>query len=195
MATGRPRSFDTDHALDRALNVFWRKGYDGASLPDLTEAMGINKPSLYAAFGNKSDLFLKAIDRYVEGAAHRLQQALDRPTARQVAEAMLLGNIPTTTDPRGPKGCFMVQGALACSDAAESVKKEMAKRRAAGETALRKRLERAAAEGDLPKSANAADLAKFVMTILHGMAIQASSGATADELKRVAQTALQAWPS
>src|SRR5690348_4805353 len=97
---GRPRSFDVDHALDRALKVFWRKGYEGASLPDLTKAMGINRPSLYAAFGNKEALFRKAIDRYIEGPACGFRAALEEPTARKVVERLLYGNIDLVTDPR-----------------------------------------------------------------------------------------------
>src|SRR3954463_942914 len=99
---GRPRSFDTDRALDRALTVFWRKGYAGASLPDLTRAMGINRPSLYAAFGNKEALFRKAIDRYAEGPAAHMAQALNEPTARSVVERLWNGTIDVLTNPRNP---------------------------------------------------------------------------------------------
>src|SRR6059058_4783820 len=113
---GRPRAFDVDEALDQALKVFWRKGYEGASLPDLTKAMGINRPSLYAAFGNKEALFRKAIDRYLEGPACYVREALREPTARVVVERLLRASIDLVTDSRNPRGCFMVQGALACGD-------------------------------------------------------------------------------
>ena len=141
MPRGRPREFDVDQALDRALQVFWRKGYEGASLPDLTRAMRINRPSLYAAFGNKEALFRKAIDRYVEGPAAYVREALDEPTARAVAERLLGGAVDLLTDPRNPRGCLMVQGALACGEAAESVRRELVSRRAAGEAAVRQRFE------------------------------------------------------
>src|SRR5437899_2320898 len=103
MPVGRPRAFDIDKALDRALKVFWRKGYEGASLPDLTRAMGINRPSLYAAFGNKEALFRKAIDRYVEGPASHVREAIHEPKARAVVERLLRGSIDLITDSRNPR--------------------------------------------------------------------------------------------
>jgi AcrR family transcriptional regulator len=193
--SGRPREFDADKALDRALKVFWRKGYEGASLPDLTKAMGINRPSLYAAFGNKEALFRKAMERYIEGPAGHVAEALREPNARAVVERLLRGSIDLVTDPRNPRGCFMVQGALACGDTAARVRREMVKRRDAGVAALRERFERAVAEGDLPSDANPADLARFVATLMHGLAVQAAGGATREELKRVAKIALKSWPA
>src|SRR5271155_1707756 len=143
MAVGRPRAFDIDEALDRALKVFWQKGYEGASLPDLTKAMGINRPSLYAAFGNKEALFRKAIDRYVAGPACHVGEALKEPTARAVVERLLRGTIDLVTDSRTPWGCFRVKSALACGDTADAIRQDLVKRRAAGEAALRERFERA----------------------------------------------------
>src|SRR5438046_2265573 len=131
MPRGRPRTFDVDKALDRALRVFWRKGYEGTSLLDLTRAMRINRPSLYAAFGNKEALFRKVIERYVEGPAAYVREALNEPTARAVAERLLSGAIDLLTDPRNPRGCLMVQGALACGEAADSVRRELVAHRAA----------------------------------------------------------------
>ncbi len=194
MSIGRPREFDAEKALDRALKVFWRKGYEGASLPDLTQAMGINRPSLYAAFGNKENLFRKAIDRYLEGPAVHVRQALEEPTTRRVVERLLYGSIDLMTDARNPRGCFMVQSALACGDLADGVRREMVKRRAVGETALRKRFERAVAQGDLPSDAKPAELAKFIATLSHGIAVQAAGGATRHELRKVVKIALRAWP-
>src|SRR5882672_4327357 len=121
---GRPRSFDMDRALDRALQVFWRKGYEGASLSDLTKAMGINRPSLYAAFGDKQALFRKAVDRYAKGPAAYICQALQEPTARAVAERLLHGSVDLLTNPANPRGCLMVQSALACGDAADCIREE-----------------------------------------------------------------------
>jgi AcrR family transcriptional regulator len=157
--------------------------------------MGINRPSLYAAFGNKEALFRKAIDRYVDRTAAHVREALKEPTARRVVERLFCGSIALITDPGNPRGCFLVQSALACGDAAEPVRREMVCRRAETEAALRARFERAAAEGDLPSLANPADLARYVATVAHGLAVQAAGGAGREELRRVAELAMRAWPS
>jgi len=191
---GRPRAFDTDEALESALQVFWRKGYEGTSLTDLTEAMGINRPSLYSAFGNKEDLFRKALTRYAEGSVAFVRKALEEPTARGVAEKILYGATDMMNDPNHPPGCLMVQGALSCSETAEPIRQELAARRAAGQAKIRERFERAKKEGDLPADINPADLARFISTVLHGMAVQASGGATHAELRRVVQLALRVFP-
>jgi AcrR family transcriptional regulator len=191
---GRPRAFDTDKALDRALQVFWQKGYEGTSLSDLTRAMGINRPSLYAAFGNKEALFRKALDRYADGPAGYVRDALAEPTARAVVERLLQGAVDLLTDPRTPPGCLMVQGALCCGEAADSVRQELASRRAAGEAALRQRFKRAMRDGNLPADADCGDLARFVATVIHGMSVQAAGGAKRRELLSVVRTALQAFP-
>lgn len=194
MRTGRPRAFDIEEALDRALHVFWRKGYEGTTLPDLTEAMGINRPSLYAAFGNKEELFRKALDRYAERTGERIREALEAPSARAAVEQLLRGTADALTDPRSPRGCLAVQGALTCGEAAEPIRQELNARRAFVEAALRERLQRAQAEGDLTPEANPADLARYIATIIQGLSIQASGGANRDELHRVVATALRAWP-
>jgi AcrR family transcriptional regulator len=191
---GRPRAFDPDAALECAMHVFWAKGYEGAALSDLTRAMRINRPSLYAAFGNKEQLFRKVLDRYARGPLAYFDKALEAPKARDVIEQILFGAARMASDPRLPAGCLMVQGALACGDSAGSVQKETAARRAASEIALRRRLQRAKREGDLPRNANPAELARYVITVLQGMAIQGAGGASPDQLRRVAQVALRAWP-
>lgn len=177
------------------MRVFWKHGYEGTSLPDLTRAMGINRPSLYAAFGNKEALFRKALDRYAEGPAHYIRAALDEPTARGAFERLLRGAVDLLTDPRNPPGCLMVHGALSCAQAADPVRRELASRRAAGEAAIRQRFEKARASGDLPKDLTPADIARYVTTIIHGMAVRAAGGASRRELTSVAQTAMRAWPN
>jgi len=192
---GRPRGFDAAEALDKALHVFWQRGYEGTSLSDLTEAMGINRPSLYAAFGNKEELFRRALDRYAEkgpGAVYR--KALAEPTARAVVERFLKGVAEFLTDPKNPPGCLSVQGALSCGEAAESIKSELCRRRAAGECALRERFERAKAEGDLAADADTAALARFIVTVTQGMSVQVAGGASRADLLMVADMALKAWP-
>jgi AcrR family transcriptional regulator len=191
---GRPREFDTEEALNAALKVFWRKGYEGASLSDLTEAMGINRPSLYAAFGNKEELFRKVLARYVEGPASFVLKALEEPTARGVAERVLIRGVELVTDARNPHGCLMVQGALVCGEAADSVRQELIAHRDALEAAISERFERAVAEGDLPADADPADLARFVVTVMRGMSVSAAGGASRQELRRVAELALRGWP-
>jgi AcrR family transcriptional regulator len=195
MPAGRPRAFDPDLALDQALQVFWHKGYEGASLPELTAAMGINRPSLYATFGNKEALFHQAVDRYVQRHAAHVHDALAKPTARQVVESLWNESIDLVTGRHNPRGCFLVQAALACGEESESVRRAVAERRSQLESHLRKRFQRAQADGDLPASAVPADLARYVTTVSHGLAVQAADGATRAQLRRVTALALKAWPS
>jgi AcrR family transcriptional regulator len=193
--TGRPLSFDPDKALDRALDVFWRKGYEGASLSELTKAMRINRPSLYAVFGDKEKLFRKVLDRYAEGPASHSRAALQESASRAVVERLLYGTADMLTSEANPRGCLWVQGALACGNSADSVRKELISRRLGGEVALRQRLKRAVMEGDLPPDANPASLARYIAIIVQGMSVQAAGGATRSQLRRVIDIALQSWPS
>jgi AcrR family transcriptional regulator len=189
---GRPREFNKEQVLDKALHVFWERGYEGTSLSDLTEAMGINRPSLYAAFGNKEELFRLALDRYADkgpGAAHR--KALAEPTAKAVVERLLKSTADCLTDPANPPGCLAVQGALSCGDAAESIKKELCQRRARVEQELRQRFERAKAEGDLGRESEPESLARYITTVIQGMAVQAAGGASRADLHAVADMALR----
>lgn len=190
MTLGRPRAFDPDRALDRALALFWRKGYEGASLSELTQAMGINRPSLYAAFGNKEALFRRALDRYMERPTAALRRALAAPTARQVIERLLMDAVDRLTDPANPPGCLAVHGALACGGDADPIRRELIARRQETENAIRERLERARAEGDLKAGIDPAALARYVAALTQGMAVQAAGGASRDDLRQIAETAL-----
>jgi AcrR family transcriptional regulator len=147
--------------LDRALEVFWARGYEGATLPALTQAMGINRPSLYAAFGNKEELFRKALDRYQTGPQSFLGEALAKPTARAMTEAVLSGFIKMLRGRDTVRGCLIVCGALACGEEAEPVRLEPAQLRQAAVTALRERFERAVQDGDLPARTDCATLARY----------------------------------
>ncbi len=194
MPVGRPRAFDEAVALDKALAVFWQLGYEGTTLPDLTAAMGINRPSLYAAFGNKDSLFRKALARYMEQAGCLMRTALQEPTARETVIKLLRDSISQVNDAGKPRGCFLVQSALACGEGADAIKQEVIKQRFAGQAALQARFKKAIAEGELPKEVNPGDLARFVSTLMQGMAVQATSGASKKELQRVADIAMKAWP-
>jgi AcrR family transcriptional regulator len=191
---GRPPAFNREQALEGALDVFWRKGYEGASISDLTEAMGINPPSLYAAFGNKEELFRKALDRYTEKHDAFLKKALARPKAREAIAALLTGSADTLTDKSNPPGCLLVQGIAGSGEHAKCIRDQLTARRGANERMIRERLKRAKAEGDLPEGADPTALSRYIATVTEGMAVQAAGGATRAELRRTAETAMAAWP-
>jgi len=174
--------------------VFWRKGYEGASLSDLTKAMRINRPSLYGAFGDKEALFRKVLDRYIKGPACYVQEALTEPTARAFAERLLLSAAEKMCGPGNPSGCLLVQGALASGEEADPVRRKLISLRKGGEAAICQRLERAKTEGDLPAHSDPVALARYLATVSQGMAVQAAGGASHNDLRRVAQIALRAWP-
>jgi AcrR family transcriptional regulator len=192
---GRPREFCVDQALAAALRVFWSKGFDGASLTDLTEAMGITRPSLYAAFGNKEELFRKALDLYGREKLAYVQIALSAPTARGVAERMLQGALDIATSKCDPVGCFGVVSSIGCTAHADSIRDEVIARRATSESAIIQRFQRARDEGDLPANVEPEGLARYVMAIMQGMSVQASAGASRDDLEQLVDTSLQVWPS
>ncbi|MBB2941096.1 AcrR family transcriptional regulator [Actinoplanes lutulentus] len=189
---GRPRGFDADAALDRAIEVFWRHGYEGASLADLTTAMGINRPSMYAAFGNKEDLFRRAVARYAEADMAYAREALAQPTARAVIETFLRTNADALTRPDRPAGCLSVQGGLAGGSDNGHIAQFLADSRAAGEKALADRLSQAATEGDLPSDADPVALARYVMVVSEGNAVHAAAGATRAALQATVNIALKA---
>lgn len=191
---GRKREFDVDQALDAALCVFWRKGYEGVSYTDLTKATGVERPALYLAFGNKESLFRRVLERYYENYLDYIPEALELPTSREVAAHILYGAVELNTRYPDRRGCLGVHGALAGSDDAEPIRLALIQARADGESSLRNRFERAKQEGDLPKTANCATLAAFVLTVLHGMAVQAKAGFSRDMLESVAEQALSTWP-
>jgi AcrR family transcriptional regulator len=192
---GRPRSFDERAALEAALSVFWKHGYEGASLAELTAAMGINRPSLYAAFGNKEELFRRALDHYTAGAAALHDSALRQPTARAAVEKLLRSAADALGDCKNPRGCLLVQSALVCGTAGESVKQELIARRASVRAAWRKRFQKARMDGDLPADADPAALARYLSALSAGMAVEAVNGADRAELRRLVDVALRAWPA
>lgn len=194
MAAGRPRLFCKNQALDRAMDVFWRKGFEGASICDLTEAMGVNPPSLYAAFGNKESLFAQALDRYAETNGAAIRETLDTPRARDGIAALLQKTAQALTDKAKPSGCLFVQGVSGAGEHAERIRDMLSAKRAACEKDMADRLKRAKKDGELPEGTDASALARFYATVTQGMAVQASGGASRRDLERVAETALAAWP-
>lgn len=192
---GRQREFDTDQALEAALCVFWRKGYEGTSYTDLTQAIGVERPALYSVFGNKESLFRRALERYYEHYLDFFPAALLLPTSREVAAHILRGAAELNTRYADRTGCLGIHGALAGSDDAEPIRRALVDARATAEATLRDRFERAKQEGDLPETTNCTVLAAYVCAVLHGMAVQAKAGFTRDVLDAVVDQALSTWPS
>jgi len=191
---GRPRAFKEDAALDAAMRVFWEKGYEGTSLDDLTAAMGINRSSLYSAFGDKQSLFEKVIARYSAGPMAFLFEALNQPTARAVIDLILRSVVEFLSDPGHPKGCLSLQGGLACGSGAEEIKQSMIQWRRGAVTELEKRFKRAKVEGDLDRDTDPKDLARYVAILMNGLGVQAVNGATRSEMNRAVELALRSMP-
>lgn len=195
MAMGRPRAFDLDHALDQALQVFWRQGYEGASVAELTQAMGISPPSLYAAFGNKEGLFRKALERYLAERTRFWDEALTAPTARGMIERLLRGTADFMTDACNPPGCLLVRGTVACSDMAQDIHQELVALRKQAEHSVWKRLEAAKATGELPADIDPCAFAGYIATVLEGMSVHAAGGASREDMHRVVDMTMRAWPA
>lgn len=193
-ARGRPREFCTEQALAAALQVFWQRGYEGASLTELTEAMGITRPSLYAAFGNKEALFRKALDLYEREKLAYINTALEAPTARGVAERLLRGTLSMQTCPNDPKGCLSMIASVGCAPQGEAVKREVLARRAMIDAAVLARFQRAESEGDLPEGITPEGLGRLLSALIQGLAALGSSGVPDVQLEAAVETALQVWP-
>ncbi|MDF0489660.1 TetR/AcrR family transcriptional regulator [Sphingomonas sp. H39-1-10] len=194
-AKGRPREFCVDTALAAALRVFWRNGYESASMAELTAAMGITKPSLYAAFGNKEQLFHKALDLYERDKLAYTEKALAAPTARGVAERLLRGSLELQMNPYDPKGCMAIMSVISCGAEAESIRADVIARRASSEAALIARFQRAKDDGEFPEGLEPAALARFLYAIMQGLSVQAGAGATCAELSQLVETSLAVWPT
>lgn len=195
MTAGRPREFDYDKALDQAIRVFWAKGYEGASMPDLTEAMGMNRPSVYAAFGNKEELFRKALARYAENAGVEIQKLLDVPRVCDAVERYLMYSADKLASPQTPRGCLAVQGALVGSEQSGGACSEASKTRERTVELLDARFKKAVDDGQLQQGTDTHALARFYTTIMQGMSVQSLSGVSCRELKAIAQQALKALPT
>jgi AcrR family transcriptional regulator len=188
---GRPRGFNEEAALEAAMRVFWEKSYEGATMADLTGAMGINRSSVYAAFGDKESVFHRVMDLYREKRMVYIRQALALPSLREVVAGLIHGTAEFLSLPENPRGCLLIQGALACGTNAEPVKQAMIDWRKNGEADLKKRLLQAQFEGQLPRAIQPADFARYVSAVMAGLAVQAVNGATRTELRRVAEIAVR----
>ena len=193
MTVGRPREFDADAVLETAMELFWEHGFEGVSISDLTDATGINRRSLYGAFGTKEELFRCAVRRYLDGPGGFVAAALQQPRARDVATTMVHGAADSYTDPDRPRGCLLVHGALAAGGDADAVRVDLAQQRDAGIKALAHRFDEAQAAGELP-GVDTLVLARWINSVCQGFSVQARSGATRQELHEVADRALAGWP-
>lgn len=193
---GRPRRFDRAEALRRAMEVFWARGYEGTAMTDLTQAMGINSPSLYAAFGCKEALFLEALALYEAGDGGTASRALDDgPTARQAIEAMLRQNAAAYTTPSQPPGCMIVLASAAGIPASEAVRAYLVSSGQRGVARVKDRLDRGIRDGDVPAGTDTAAMASFYATILNGLTIQVRHGADCPALNAVIDSAMACWPA
>lgn len=189
---GRPRSFDREQALERAMHVFWMHGYETASLADLTAAMGINPPSLYAAFGDKEQLFLEAVGRYLETLRTGWAVLHQAHTARDAIGRLLDWTAGLMTQSRGPRGCLLMMSTTNCSS--RTVRDAIAELRSIGEAQIRECLQRGIEQGEISAGVDAAGLAKFFVTVIMGMSMQARDGATRENLLEIASVAMRSWP-
>ena len=194
---GRPRSFDRQQALQAAMQVFWTKGYKGTSMADLTHALGINSPSLYAAFGCKEELFREAIELFSNGQRYNVLAGLEAsPTVRGAIDRMLQLTAENFSQPNSPGGCFITLAAIH-EDADELEKdpifEELRKMRAHPIERLRTRVERAVAEGELPSTVDPAAIASFYITFQQGMSLRARDGASREALLALAESGMRAW--
>jgi AcrR family transcriptional regulator len=195
-ARGRPRSFDRDAALQAAMKTFWQFGYEGASMAALTEAMGINSPSLYAAFGSKEALFKEAVQLYLATEDRKTQCTLaEQPTARGAIQAMLRRSVANLTDPAGCRGCLLVLGDSNASPEHGGIHDYLAQRRKEIQAALEERIKRGIGDGDVPPQANVKTIAAFFMTVLQGLSLRARDGASREAMLQIVDAASAAWDS
>ncbi|MDD1453238.1 TetR/AcrR family transcriptional regulator [Sphingomonas sp. H160509] len=192
MSSQQSRGFNQSEALDRALALFWRNGYEGTSIADLTEAIGISRPSLYAAFGDKEQLFRAVLAHYGTGPGAYIQHALDKPRAADAIRALLLNAAASFTSLDPPPGCLVVQGALATGREGVTARDLLVAERLSRQATVHARLKRDVSEGDLPAGTDPVAITEYIMTLLNGMAVQVLGGADGPMLIAVAETGLRA---
>jgi len=195
-ARGRPRNFDKDKILAKAMRLFWEKGFEGASMADLTATMGIGSPSLYAAFGSKERLFREAIELYnaTDGAAV-WQETLAATSAYGAVEAFLMTSALQFSTLDKPSGCFITLATLHSTPASAVLATEVCARRVRNLELLAEKLAQGVASGEIDGKVNIDALARFFLTVQQGMSIQARDGASHQVLEQIARSALTAWNS
>ena len=191
---GRPRSFDREAALDAAMEVFWQKGYEATSISDLTDAMGINPPSLYAAFGDKERLFMAAIERYSDERGESCPYACE-PTARGAIERLLTYMAHELTGGDHPRGCMMMMAAATSANASEVMQRALAAKRTGARESMKGRIRQGIKDGDVPAGTDASALADFFSTVVAGMSMQARDGASRKSLLATVANAMLAFPA
>jgi AcrR family transcriptional regulator len=189
--TGRPIGFDKDAALEAAMLLFWQRGYEGTSMADLTQAMGLNPSSIYAAFGDKHALFQLAVKRYMEMRAQYAGKALEEPSLEKVVRALFDNTVAFLTTPGHPPTCMTLAGSVGCSLDASPARDIMTEIRKQNEVAMRERFLQARKSGELSKDVNVDDYTRYLSSILAGLSIQAANGSTKAELTRTANMALR----
>ncbi|MGW3541203.1 TetR/AcrR family transcriptional regulator [Nocardia niigatensis] len=190
---GRPRGFDRDTVLRQAMVAFWRNGYEGTSMSDLTATMGIASPSIYACFGSKEQLFRQSVELYDTFAGAPMRRALDAaPTAREAVHRMLATSAESLADPATPPGCMVILAAEGTTKSAD-IQAFLAESRRGMQIAIQARLERAVSEGDLSPAADIDAIAAFYTTVQQGMSVQARDGASRADLEKIAAAAMSAW--
>jgi AcrR family transcriptional regulator len=195
-ARGRPRSFDRDVVLERAMQLFWQRGYETTSMSELLKATGLTASSLYGVFGDKETLFLEAVKRYWNGPAQRISEILaQEPTAERAVRRVLERAASNGADPSRPSGCMVALATTNRSPASDHVHEVLAGYRARTEERIRERIERGIVEGDVPISTDAAALARYIQTVMHGLSIYARDAATEDQLRETVDIAMRAWPA
>ena len=191
---GRPLSFSREAALHQAMLIFWERGYEAASLQDLTSALGVNPSSIYTAFRDKKSLFLEAVGLYMSGPVNAVTIIDQAATAREAAWGLLEAAVTGFTGTDTPRGCLLASSAITGSVAAVDVRKELSALRRGIEDHLRLRIIRAVDEGEMPTDADADALAGHTTAVIQGMSTLARDGATREKLLRVAKTAMLVWP-
>ncbi|KMJ15882.1 TetR/AcrR family transcriptional regulator [Serratia marcescens] len=192
---GRPKQFDRDRALESALDLFWRHGYEATSLADLVEVTGAKAPTLYAEFGNKEGMFRAAVERYLQKYTTCTNQLLEQalPVA-EIVEAYVRSSVEVFTDPDTPSGCFMVCASAALSSASDDVAQMLRKKHHAQESALKACFDRKVQQGELLAKTDTALLAKYVICTIEGMSVQAREGASRSDLLRLLEALMLVWP-